>query len=375
MHRVIRRGLCVLLSFVLFVGCISASAVDFQYASKARSEKEAIAYIESFANDFPEDDGVYTVAEKVPLESLSDTKSYVLFVLAPSGYAIYDETSGIVEEMFLHREVPYNLDTRAEYYYGGPLNYFVKTGTEYRNIKDNSLISSEMIASISRTEANIAATRANTKAAISSTARALPSRTNNKYMSNASYFTNYLGSNFGSNNANNILAICLTIMFGFYDYVINDAYVNSTYELGTGTNPAFYQYIVEALEYSLSIMKATEISNRHLLLQGIYTHAARYNNGGVSIVESRVYRNVDDNRPTIIAMRASLAPIDVLSTAGVAYGYREELVGPELVSLSYYAHTGEYPTGNTSAVGAFSYDWFEFSMCFNNDPESENTGF
>lgn len=364
--KTLKKMLCLLIVLALLLSSNFVYAVAATFSSKLRSSDSAIQYIEDYAASFPGNNAKVTVKSSVPLKSFTSSKSYVLYLLQPYGFAIYDEISGVVEEMNLNDCNPYDLSARADYYYGGPMNYISKTSTGYKNLQTGVALTASDITHLTQAEAETSQKRVAT--------RGLPQTVNTRHMSSANYFTQLIGEDFGTNTNGSCIAVACGITLGFYDIYVNNSFVADQYRIRNGTTESFHQYL-----YNLGIYGSSDFSiavtrmNAYLQGRGIYTHAARYTHGSVYNTWMRVVNNVYDNQPTIIAMTHATNSACPWNHAVVAYGYREELLGPEFVSGSYFVHTGWKNDGQNTVYGtsSYSYDWFANAMCFNNDPESD----
>lgn len=365
--KALKKMLCLLIALVLLLSSNSVYAVAASSSSKLRSSDSAVQYIEDYAASFPGNNAKVTVKSSIPLKSFTSSKSYVLYLLQPYGFAIYDEISGVVEEMNLNDCNPYDLSVRADYYYGGPMNYISKTSTSYINLQTGIALTASDIAHLTQVEAETSQKRVAT--------RGLPHTVKTTNMSSAVYFTRLLGEDYGTNTDGSCIAVACAIALGFYDIYVDNSFVADEYRIRNGTTESFHEYLFETLdiEGSHDFALAARLMNRYLQTRGIGTHAARHTHGSVYNTWVRVVNNVYDNQPTIIAMTRATNSACTQDHAVVAYGYREELLGSEFVWGSYFVHTGWKNNGQNDVYGtsSYAYDWFADAMCFNNDPESD----
>jgi hypothetical protein len=207
--------------------------------------------------------------------------------------------------------------------------------------------------------------------------RALPHTVNTRYISQATYFTQLLGNDFGTNTDDTCIAVACAILLGFCDVYIDDAFVADQYRIRYGTTESFHTLLTGNPYY---ILATTDLSdarwqiNIYLRTQGIERYSVSHNNGSVDTTLSHVANSVQYNRPAIIAMKTTTNPACPMNHAVVAYGYREELVGQEIVSGSYFVHTGWKNDGAHSVYGtsSYSYDWFADSLYLYIDPYAED---
>lgn len=125
-----RRVLVLALCFLLICSLPTASAFADRL-NLLRTDKEAVIYIEDYANSISNSDVKYHIESKQLINAFTKEKSYALYTFLPSGYAIYDEKSGVIEEMSLEAEDPFEKFLNAERYYGGPMNYIAKIGNHF----------------------------------------------------------------------------------------------------------------------------------------------------------------------------------------------------------------------------------------------------
>lgn len=316
--------------------------------SVLRTEAEAKEYIEKYAHDIDEEGLYYSILEKQKIESFSGEKSYTLYSLSPAGYAIYDERSGVVEEMILDSDNPYKNAKEGVLYYGGPMNYIVKSGKTFILLKDNTELSEDDISELTKLEVYTVANR-------QKTVKGIPQTTEYYYMSSSTYFTSLLGDKFGYNTTGTCTQLACAIMLGHYNYYVNTLFVPTAYEDGCGTTDAFHTYLQTFIGTSPSGL-ANAASGLNSYFSAIYftSPTAYYDVGNHHTVYSRVINRVSNNRATVIAMFTSYNPSCTMNHSVVAYGYREELYGGAMTSASYFVHTGWHST----KIGTYAWDWF-----------------
>lgn len=341
------RLLALMMAFLLLFSSMHLGASAAETYQNLRSENEAITYVEDYANDVSGGKEKYHVATSISINSFTPGKSYILYSFVPNGYAIYDEVSGVVEEMMLGTQNPY-ADVKGEkLLYGGPMNYIVEVNGKLMSISDNKELQEEDIKVVTDMEQATVKNRAEM--------RAIPTTVNNRYMSSSSYFTSQLGDRFGTNTSGTCTHIACAIMLGFYNHYVNTQFVPTAYENGCGTTESFHILLQSFLGASPSGL-ANAANGLNSYFSSIYFTSphAYYDIGNHNTVFTRVTNNVYNNRPTVVAMFEFYNTNCTMNHSVVAYGYREELYGHELTSAAYYVHNGWHST----KTGTYAWDWF-----------------
>lgn len=347
MKRKILRRLALTMAFLLLLSSMHLGVSAAGASPNLRSEDDAIKYVENYANDISSDKEKYHVVAGIPINSFTSGKSYVLYSFSPTGYAIYDEVSGVVEEIMLGTQNPY-ADVKGEkLLYGGPMNYIVENNGELISISNSKELQEEDIKAIMDMEQATVKNRAEM--------RAIPTTVNNRYMSSSSYFTSLLGDRFGYNTSGTCTHIACAIVLGFYNYYVNTKYVPSAYENGCGTTESFHALLQSYLGCGSSgLANAAKGLNSYFSNINFTSPHAYYDLGNHNTVFTRVTNNVYNNRPTVVAMFTSYNSNCPMNHSVVAYGYREELSGQVLTSAAYYVHTGWHDP----KTGTYAWDWF-----------------
>lgn len=340
--------LALLLATILFLSSSAMTASADNPVHGLRTSAQAQKYIEKFAQNIDEEGVKYSVKDKQRIESFSNGKSYVLYLFSPTGYAIYDEISGVVEEMMLSSESPYKKDIEdGILYYGGPMNYIMRSGDEYILLNDNSVLSEEDICELKKLELYTVENRKKTVTGI-------PQTTEYYYMSSSHYFTQLLGDQFGTNTNSTCTQLACVIMLGYYNYYVNTLFVPEGYHNGYGTTNSFYTYIQSFIGSSPSgLANAANGLNSYFSAIFFTSPTAYYDLGSHNTVFARVNSRVYYNRPTVIAMFTGNSNCD-LNHSVVAYGYMEELNGIMMTSAHYFVHTGWHDP----KLGSYAWDWF-----------------
>lgn len=341
------RRLALLMAFLLLFSSMHLGASAAGISPNLRSESEAISYVEDYANDISVGDEKYHITTSIPINSFTSGKSYILYSFAPNGYAIYDEVSGVVEEMMLDTKNPYSDVKGEKLLYGGPMNYIAEINGKLISISDNKELREEDVKVVTDMEQATVKNRAEM--------RAIPTTVNIRNMSSSSYFTSQLGDRFGNNTSGTCTHIACAIMLGFYNYYVNTQFVPTAYENGCGTTESFHVLLQSYLGSGPSGL-ANAANGLDSYFSSIYFTSPQvyYDIGNHNTVFTRVYNNVYNNRPTVVAMFKSYNPDCTMNHSVVAYGYREELHGQELTSAAYFVHNGWHST----KTGTYAWDWF-----------------
>ena len=357
---------------------------------KQESENAVVRFIESFANDIsaassfkqtgentywkelsgqfvnepilePDPDYVrYTVSDSYKLKSFTDEKSYVMYLLSPKGYAVYDEISGVAEEIMPGADDPFENITEGEFYYGGPMNFIVKSNGIYT--LDNKELSDLDILNITAIERSTAESRSESKG--------IPDQTIDTYIPTYQYFTTMLNHRYGNNAGGESIQVACEIMLGYYDYYVNDQYVPTGYHYyvhgirypGTKNEdiddgvPTFLSHLKTFLGSDNIYLAAAQTGLQSYFASKFFTTPSVGLLVGASTVKTRVVTNVSNDVPTVISMSSSVNPSCPYNTTVVAYGTREVFVSGVNDGSYYFVHKGTKSTG--SDLGSFSCDWF-----------------
>lgn len=313
----------------------------------ASFQTEVGLYIENYANSVSNNGEKYQIISSQVLKSFTLEKSYVLYNLYPLGYAIYDEISGVVEELMLGVNSPYSSAQKGTWYYGGPTNYIVEKDNKFISLTDNRELSNSYINDLVAIEQNTVSSR--------KTARAIPTDTRYHYVKSSQYFTSMLGEDFGNNVNGTCTQVACAIMLGYYNYYVNTQFVPTAYEQGVGTTDAFHLYLQNFMGSTSSGLE-NAANGLNAYFDAIYFTAptAQCVIGDHNAVFSKVSTNISNNRPTVISMFSSYNSNCTMNHSVVVYGYREEVTLQMMTSASYYVHTGWH----NPKIGTYAWDWF-----------------
>ncbi len=319
-------------------------------------------YAESVINEIANDNISYSIEKSIKLKSFEGDTSLFMFKLHPRGYAIYDASSNMVEEVSLcTNDLPYNVELDLDYYYGGPMNYYVKDNNKFINLLDDSTLDNEQLYKIQDRYDAIISSRKSRNLNTYNVARAGLNGT--EYAINhANYFTSLLGNNFGNNVNGTCTHIASTILLRYYDYYINNNFVATMYESGVGTNEAFHQFLQNNYFGITPVGLATASEKLNIYFSDRNVNAtASAITGSHTSVYSRVRTQISNNRPLIAAMFASYNNACTMDHTVVVYSYTVVKLGSVVDSIYYTVHNGWY----SDHTATYSYDWFADALYFN----------
>lgn len=343
-----RRVLVLALCFLLICSLPTASAFA-DGLNLLRTDKEAVIYIEDYANSISNSDVKYHIESKQLINAFTKEKSYALYTFLPSGYAIYDEKSGVIEEMSLEAEDPFEKFLNAERYYGGPMNYIAKIGNHFYLGDQRIKLSLADVRILTEKEQKTVESRTKIRAG--------SPVTYDFFLSSSSYFTTLLGNKFPDNTTGVCTQVACAIMLGYYNYTFHTVFVPSAYEDGVGTTHSFLSFLQIFMGTASSgLQNAANGLDSYFSYIGLLGPSANCDISNYSAVFNRVAQRVGQNKPTIIAMFSSMgAPYN---HSVVAYGYRMELVNNRMSSASLFVHNG----WKNNKLGVYSWDWFADSL-------------
>jgi len=346
-----KKIIIILLLVVSILMAVFAASASELKINNLRTKEEAVQYIESYVNDIEfetkniqsmdertTDDMMYSIENEYKLYSFSNNKNYLLCLLSPKGYVVYDEISGVIEEINLNGDCPYDFSQKGKFYYGGPLNYIVENNGVYRDISSSCIITDEQIAGIKINENKTVLTRKAT--------RALPTRTEQRYMQSSNFISSLSDGDYAPNNNGICGQVACQIMLLFYD-----ANVDSNYIPSNMSDPIVHMnYLINFMGNGGSTVLSL-YNGLTAYFQAINFDEPRvaYQRGNSENVFWNVYDNVLDNRPTVILMFNNDDNTCPMNHTVVAYGYRAEYSGSIMTSAMYYVHTG-WGTNNSCNI-------------------------
>lgn len=348
MNRKICRIVSLLFALVFLLSSLGGVTAAEELHAFPRTKAEEKEYITKIAEEIDVEGREFTVAYEYALNCFTSQKSYVLYELSPSGYAIYDQISGIVEELILDSDNPYKEVKNGTMFYGGPMNYIAKLDNKYLLINENTELSERDVVELTSLEAFTVENR-------QKTAKGNPSSTEYYYMSSSTYFTSLLGDKFGTNTTGTCTQLACAIMLGFYDVYVNSQFVPDGYRDGYGTTQAFHLYLQTFMGTSgCFLSNAASGLNSYFSAIFFTLPTAYYNSNNHNTVFTKVSNRVYNNRPTVISMFSYYNPSCPIDHSVVAYGYRTEITGGVMTSAAYFVHNGWHNT----KLGTYAWDWF-----------------
>ena len=235
-----------------------------------------VSIAENVINQYREDENIYyTIREYISLRSfINDEISYTLYFLEPYGYAIlYNDTYGLMEACYQETEWLSQFEKKANYYYGGPGNYFVDTDDYFESFFSNNVLEEKDIQCIKEAEIvvqNNEITNANLNGNLT---RAVDTSIITRNVAE-DYFANLDEHGTNVNGTCTVLATCM--LLGYFDEFRNDNYILDVYRDGDGTTEEFHQYMNSVVygeeeEGGIYIREALVGVNRYLSERGVGT--------------------------------------------------------------------------------------------------------
>ncbi len=344
---------------------IQAEDKTFDFASNA----DLISYIEDLAASTAPSLGVltkskFTVSEVYTLNKFSSSNSYTLFLFEEGGHAVYDNLTETVEELCVEgNSLSDKLNSYGDYYYAGPGNFIVKQNENFYDLNTNIQLSPADVSAVSALETSVQNVRIAEKVITAKNARALvpEESTTNYFLDNVLYFYELESeSQFGTNQNGTCTHIACAIMLGYYDYYVNDDLVQSMYhyvennERAPGTIQAFHLFLQNFLGTSSCGLEAASSGlNFYIDIMNLSNDfSVEYLLNNYSNVFSTVVREINENRPAVIAMFESYGAS--MNHSVTVYGYRESISPYTGATRTYYVQTG----WGEPLRSAYSHTWF-----------------
>lgn len=299
--------LCAALLLLLLLVPPAVSVFSAAAAPAVLSQEEAVINARSTDKDVS-----FTVASSVKLKSFATGDfEYTMYTLSPYGYAILcDETGALMEACYEESVLPpYPVNRLKSFYYGGPLHYFVLEKGQYREIHSQNMLTNtelDAFAALDR-QARSMAFRISSSEALQ-TVEISPQFDSAVYEVETIYFSCL--NDFGVNEEGTCTVIAAAILFGYYDIFINNAFVETAYRQGDGTNEAFHQLLNSYVYGSQSqgaifIHDAAAGLNRYLAARDV-TARLRAEYTSSNSAQAKILNELADGRPVIASMKKSL---------------------------------------------------------------------
>ena len=336
---------------------------------------ELIAYIEDFAASSAAALGCpekteFTVVEVYTLKKFTSSDTYTLFLFEDGEHAVYDNASGVVEELCVDDSgLVGMLDSRKEYYYAGPGNFVVKENEALYELRSHTQLTHSDVVIASRNESRVNRVRESEKTDLQLDSANIAQKTE-KLIDNSPYFFGLLSSDqFCDKTRGTGIHTATAIFLGYYDYYEYDGLINSKYhykengERKPGTTcsyiseiqsivgenessfPSIFSAIKEYLDYLEYLDLLPKEENRNVCYAA---NSAQY-------IFNLVMEVMDKEQPVVLEMRVSAD--ESMNRYVVAYGYKE-ITAQSGVTKMYYVQTGsENPLRST-----YSHAWFGACM-------------
>lgn len=351
-----RRNLRTLTILVLIFFCVST--FGNVYASELHEKlkyRDAATVINYYSNS----DTIFTIDDSRQLKSFStDEDQYTLYSLKPYGYAIlFNDNNSLMEACYQEGDTsPITFSDSLTYYYAGPMSYFLRDGDNFVDITNKHILTEDDISVIQAAEGRVVALeRANAV-----TSADLRSSTVN-YNVNQSYFQNLL--NFGNNANGTCTVIAISILLRYYDYFINDNYVSTIYQNGTGTTEGFHQHLNSFIfdpgetAHALKIRDVGPNINEYLGTRGVNTFFdsdfAAFSN--TNRIVDAIISILAANKPVVASMSTYHGGTwdHTVVVYGVTYNSSDKYG-----TAAYHIHTGWPGSPEFPRLATVSASWF-----------------
>ena len=349
----IKRLLTITVVLALLLNCLT-----FAFASNYEDGIDFTEYVSKNAVSLAkscdmESNSDYTVTGTHFLNKFGSEEGYTLVELSPRGFAIFDNYSGVLEELSLSEEMPYFFDDQNDNYFAGPMNYCVKQGEKIVDVRTGYKYTDDDIDFIKKLENKNKSSRSPFKGPVDP---GQPNYTDVNMLS-ASYFINLTGDNdFGNNLNGTCTQLACAIMIGYYRYAVNPLFITNPNYLGTnnGTSDAFHVHLQSWMGSSgVNLITAKTGIESYLASLYFTTPVVTLSSYGFSYVYSKVVDKVTHDRPALISMSNSYNTSAPYNHTCVAYGYRIATLGSS-TNIYYYVHTGLHDNPNEM----WNYSWF-----------------
>ena len=272
-----KRFLMLLIIFICLVLTVSALSFDAPSNSSPPTKPTPLETINKYSGD---SEIIYEISRQMPLLSFSGSKDYTIYELLPYGYAILlNSTNGLLEACYSkNTENPFDMDSNILYYYGGPGVYCVSRDNTLINLHNGIQLDADMIESTLSLENNMKAYETQKAALLYENRTNLSERAVNATSTTQTHYVNYPYfsqlTDYGTNINGTCTIIAVQMLLGYYDYFINDTFVDTVYEEGVGTSEGFHQLLNNYVygnssQGGIFIRGTTTAINRYLAGQGL----------------------------------------------------------------------------------------------------------
>ena len=237
--------------------------------------------------------------------------AYTMYTLLPYGYAILcDETGALMEACYEESALPpYPVAHLKDFYYGGPLNYFILENGVFHELYTQQSLTAADLSSFAALDEQVRGTAL--RLSCSGTLRTLdisPQSESAVYEVQTDYFASL--NDFGKNEEGTCTVIAAAILFGYYDIYVNNAFVDTYYRQGNGTNDAFHQLLNSYVYGSqpkgaIFIHEAANGLNRYLSSRNVAARLCSEYAANNS-ARTKILNELAGGRPVIASMKKSL---------------------------------------------------------------------
>ena len=326
------RLLCVVLVFVLM-----ASFSLHLNALPVLESTDSISFFDSetasiLINLYADSDTNFSISNTRPLKDSDGDNAYTVVELSPYGYAIFNNSNTLLVEACFQEDVtpPIPMNNNVNYYYVGPSSFAIKQGVNFVSIEDGTLISTQSIQAVTEFEERISVINAQQLNANSLQPQVAGTPIVQEVTNSVapSYFSNL--NAFGNNQNGTCTVIAASILFGYYDHNVHDAYIDDDYTTPTsstssaGTTEVFYQLLCnyvygDSPQGGIYIHNAAPglndyLDSRSLPISFLFTSI------NVDTTQTKVIELIDNNHPCIASFGTNYG--GDINHSVLVYGYR-----------------------------------------------------
>lgn len=312
MKKIIKALFIVFISVLIIVLSSFSSLALLTTGFNANFSSDILSETINFYS--PNKDILYSVESSIRLKSfVTNDYEYTMYNLSPYGYAIiYDKTGALVEAGYTSDSLPpYSFSRTKIFYYAGPFNYFVLSSDGPQDLISGSKLNSSsktLLANLERNVQTLSCSISLTSQKDDVQSLTLNSNSSEDYFIAVNYFTNLI--NYGKNENGTCTVIAASMLFGYFDQFVDDSFVPSQYEEGSGTNEAFHQLLNDYVygsspEGGIFIHDAQEGFNDYLSSRPITARLLSEHSSNSS-ARTKIISELADGRPVIASMGENL---------------------------------------------------------------------
>lgn len=301
----------LVIAFILACFSLPASSLSMETSNVVDNSS-----VLSIINAYRTDDSInYSIKETKKLLGFNNS-TYTYYQLDPCGFAIILDSTNSLMEACYEADVYSFVSQYDDYslYYGGPEIICSINEEQFINVINGSVYNSDVILDIQDRQAYVESnsryisTVENLQTVSSTSTRNItdPEAFGAQIVESVEcdYFMNL--DDFGRNVAGTCTVIAAEILLGYYDYFVDDAYVETQHRQNEGTNEAFHQYLCNYV-YGINpyggifLSNASVGLNHYLYDQGTSTKFECYRSSP-SMVTQRVISKLANNIPVAASM-------------------------------------------------------------------------